>query len=142
MSHIEEITVAVHKEIELYGKISYRFDEYFCEITRQMDEYNEYYKTESDQEWQRVMRVYMCSPDCKDPTTCEWYIAIRVPGATRGHLKVEPHNGYWRVTDIKFYDETAIIGISNIGCFKPEILTHITDWIGTIIDFGEYNPKT
>lgn len=138
MSQITETTSAVSKEEELYGSARCHFDEYFCEITRQMDEYNEYYKTESDQEWRRAMRVYMCSPDCNNS---EWYIAIRVPGATRGHLKVEPHNGFWKVVDIKFYSETAIIGVSNIGCFRPEIQDHVSEWIGTIIDFGEHNPK-
>ena len=56
------------------------------------------------------------------------YISLRVPGATRGGVKVVDNI----IVDIKFYEDTCF---SVIGCYKKEIESFIKDkFIGTKFD--------
>ena len=114
--------------------------EYFCDITTALDKYNEYIHGAGDNEYRPFMRTYIMPPDQHGD---DYYIPIRVPGATRGHIQVKPNteHGCWEVVEVMLYHDTAIVGKSLVGCYKPEITDILDSFIGTLIDFEQHNPK-
>lgn len=111
-----------------------RFPEYYCHITKIMDKYNYAYIQETDGEYKHCLRTYIMKPEKNGD---RWYISIRVPGATRGHLEVVPliPSGRWSIAGVELYKSTAIIGRSDIGVYLPNIEDVIDTFIGNIIDF-------
>lgn len=57
-----------------------------------------------------------------EPINGNW--AIRVPGATRGHIKIE--DGI--IKEIKLYEDSF--------CYKREVLNNLDQFIGKSIDLG------
>lgn len=112
--------------------------QFHCAITNHLDEYQGFDYDNDHLEFKNVMRTYMMTPDVYDNKTL---IPLRVPGATRGHIEVIPHNGFWKVIEVELYDSSTIIGISNIGCYKPEVKSILDEFKGILIDFKQYNPK-
>jgi len=111
-------------------------EEFHCSITDRLDEFR-IDKIFEDSDFKDVMRTYMMIPE---EHSGHWFIPIRVPGATRGHIEVTPSNGYWKVVEVKLYEETSIYPRSNIGCYKPEVKNILSEFIGINIDLKEYNP--
>lgn len=58
-----------------------------------------------------------------EPVNGNW--AIRVPGATRGHIKIE--DGV--VTEIKLYEDSF--------CYKKDVFDDLKKFIGMKIDLGK-----
>lgn len=113
--------------------------EYYCDITDALDKYNEYIKGDDDG-YRPFMRTYMMIPEYHEDNC---YIPIRVPGATRGHIHVKPNieHGCWEVIEVVLYEDTAITGKSLVGCYAPDVMNILSNFIGTLIDFEQYNPK-
>jgi hypothetical protein len=128
----ENKIIEVSKRHESYGN-----DEFYCEITNKLDNFNKCIQ-DIDYEYRNIMRTYIMPPE----DMCgKVMIPIRVPGATRGHIEVIADNKYWKVTEVKLYEDSAIIGISNIGCYEPEVLNILSEFNGMLINFHEYSPN-
>lgn len=113
-------------------------NEYHCRITDMLDLYQDEFIHNGDPEIKAMMKTYMMTPEDHSGT---WYIPIRVPGATRGHIEVKPNGSYWEVATIRLYETTAIIGKSNIGCYMPEVEKILNKFNGNLINFAEFNSK-
>ena len=57
-------------------------------------------------------------------------IVFRFPGATRGHIKVNPYT--CQITEVKFYQEVAIA--ESIGCYKESVLALEQEFTGHYFD--------
>lgn len=110
--------------------------EYFCAITEYLDKF-QYAYTEYADIFNYRMKTYIMPPD---KNYDDWYIAIRVPGATRGYIKVIPNSNYWEVIEVKLYNDTAIIGENKLGCYYANVKYILDSFNGLLIDFDEYNP--
>ena len=125
-----------------YGRLNgHASNQFHCYIT----EYLDLFKPEIegiDEHTKAIMKTYMMHPD-DIHVKGEFYIALRVPGATRGHIKVKPSqdNNLWEIEEVKLYDSTAIVGRGNIGCYEENVLENLDIFTGKFIDFIGYNPK-
>ena len=119
------------------SKIPYAFSNFYCKITERLNEFRICIDN-IDPTYYEVMRTYLMIPE---PMYDKWAIPITLPGATRGHIQVVPSNGYWKVIKVSLYNDSAIDGVSIIGCYKPEVLDILSEFKGTLIDFGKFNPN-
>ena len=122
--------------------VELRFDgrthrEYYCDITKRLDEYLAY-DIPDGSAINYAMRTYIMDPEPTTDGKCTYYIPIRVPGATRGHLHVVYCDKVYKVFEVELYDETAISGVSKVGCYKPEVNNILKEFIDMQIDYGKY----
>lgn len=122
-----------NEPIQVIERGSILKNEYYCSITELLDMYQDY-----DSELKSIMRTYMMTPEEHDG---KYYIPIRVPGATRGHIEVKPNGDFWEVVTIRLYESSAIIGVSNIGCYKPDVEKVLDSFNGKHINFTGFKPK-
>ncbi len=68
-------------------------------------------------------------------------IAMRVPGATRGHIEIDKNN---IIIDVVFYEDVAFVedGRTNIGCYNKDIIEASKNIIGQLLDFDGYDDDT
>lgn len=95
-------------------------EEMYCEVTDVLDEYLlEGYKKH---DW---MQSYLCPYD-------EETLLIRVPGATRGNIKLEGN----KIKQFTLYEDTAFS--TALGCYdkskKKELIDKLNEFIGK--EFG------
>ena len=94
--------------------------ELYCEITDLLDEY--LITSCKKHSW---LRSYLCDYD--NDTFC-----IRVPGATRGYIKLEKNV----IKEINLYDDTAFS--KKLGCYdekrKSELINRLNSFIGSTIN--------
>ena len=112
-------------------------NKFHCSITDILDTFQSEEVYANYQIINEMMKTYIIPPE---KTGDKWYIPIRVPGATRGHIEVIPYKIYWKIVSLKIYDESAIIGKSKIGCYKPEVESIIDAFNGDFINFEGFNP--
>lgn len=106
-----------------YGKIliqMYSEDEGKGSLTRDMDQYlvSEYMKKRN--------ATYLCDYGERKESKCKevYTWAIRVPGATRGHI-ITNKDGI--IEEIQFYEDTCF---KKLKCYREQILTLIPKYIG------------
>lgn len=103
---------------------------YYNNFTEELDKYNHVYEQFKDKEYAGCWRTYLWEPDVKNAVQGkENLVAFRVPGATRGHVKVDDN---LIIQDIVFYEDTCFS--HNIGCYKESIKEVIPKFLGTKLE--------
>lgn len=101
---------------------------FFNNFTKELDKYNYVYDEFKDKDYGNCWRTYLWEPDVKDAIQGkDRLIAFRVPGATRGHVKVDDN---LIIQDIVFYDTS----FSNCGCYNESVKEVIPKFLGTKLE--------
>lgn len=118
----------------------YTSGEYYCDFTRECDKFNFMLNNREDRPWFRtylyeVEAELRCGLVYTDPILGREevrdgiYIPFRVPGATRGHIKLDKDH---IITEIKFYEDTSFGG-SIPECYDRKVVEATKKYIGAKI---------
>lgn len=100
--------------------------EFIGDITEFIDEYLE--DSMKEYSW---LKTYILQPETygSDKLLC----AIRLPGATRGHIEVDKNN---IIKEIKFYEDSCFgEGKNSLSCYKKEVIKAVEKYIGQELIF-------
>lgn len=97
-------------------------DDLVCELTAFMDEYLLH-------KGSFIKKTYIYN-DLNKSDDGTYRVAFRVPGATRGGIRLERiDRNKFKIIDFHFYDD--------VMCYREEIKEDVNKYIGEILDFSE-----
>lgn len=122
----------------------YDRDEWFNDLTDEMDKYNRLYRSNKgmifrtylyDLEHELKMGMKDYNPIFKTTKNRDKIlVAFRIPGATRGHIELDENH---IITDIKFYEDTCF-GVGNLpSIYDRKVIDATKKFIGYRIVIGD-----
>ena len=103
---------------------------YYNSFTKELDRYNLIYEEFKNKDYAECWRTYLWEHGAKNAGQVkEIVIAFRVPGATRGHIRVDKD---FVIKKIEFYESTCFS--KGLACYKETVREVIPKFLGTKLE--------